>query len=123
MSPVAVTKVSDMVPVSSKEFLEIHAITECGFSLKRLRDRVDTVTTCFDLVDINYSFFSFPINYGVGVTSLCGDNSTEYRYGVFMLEKLFIYGKLREFVFLFVFIIFLLLFRYSSINSYMVSTW
>ena len=54
---------------------------------------------------------------------LRGDDNTEYDYEVFMLENLVFNGKIREFVFLFVFMIFLLLFKYSSINSYMVFTW
>ena len=37
-SPVAVTKTSDFAPVSSKEFLDIQATIECGFTLKRIRD-------------------------------------------------------------------------------------
>ena len=31
--------------------------------------------------------FSFPVNYGINVISLCGDNSTEYDYEDFMLEN------------------------------------
>ena len=52
---------------------------------------------------------SFPVNYGIEVIFLCGDNS--------------IYGKIREFVFLFLFINFLCLFDCSSIKSYMFFTW
>ena len=33
-SPVAVTSPSDLVPASSKEFLDIQATIECGFTLK-----------------------------------------------------------------------------------------
>ena len=36
--PVAVTQTSDIGPASSKEFLDIQATTECGFTLKRVRD-------------------------------------------------------------------------------------
>ena len=39
-SPVAVTSPSDFVPASSKEFLDIQATTECGFTLKRVRDMI-----------------------------------------------------------------------------------
>ena len=35
-SPVAVTYTSDFVPASSKEFLDIQATIECGFTLKRV---------------------------------------------------------------------------------------
>ena len=37
-SPVAVTSPSDYAPASSKEFLDIQATIECGFTLKRVRD-------------------------------------------------------------------------------------
>ena len=37
-SPVAVTQTSDIVPVLSKEFLDIQTTMECGFTLKRVRD-------------------------------------------------------------------------------------
>ena len=36
-SPAAVTSTSDTTPVSSKEFLDIQATIECGFTLKRVR--------------------------------------------------------------------------------------
>ena len=39
-SPVAVTSTSDIVPVSSKEFLNIQAIIECGVTLKRVRNMI-----------------------------------------------------------------------------------
>ena len=41
-SPVAVTSPSDFAPVSSKEFLDIRATIECGFTLKRVRDMTRT---------------------------------------------------------------------------------
>ena len=41
-SPVAVTSTSDSARVSSKEFLDIQAIIECGFTLKRVRDMIRT---------------------------------------------------------------------------------
>ena len=40
--PVSVTSTSDFAPVSSKEFLEIQATIECGFTLKRVRDMIRT---------------------------------------------------------------------------------
>ena len=43
-SPVAVTETSDFAPASSKEFLDILATTECGFTLKRVRDMKRTYT-------------------------------------------------------------------------------
>ena len=41
-SPVAVTSPSDFAPVSSKEFLDIQATIECGFTLKHVRDMTRT---------------------------------------------------------------------------------
>ena len=41
-SPVAVTSPSDLAPASSKEFLDIQATIECGFTLKRVRDMTRT---------------------------------------------------------------------------------
>ena len=41
-SPVAVTSPSDFAPTSSKEFLDIQATVECGFTLKRVRDMTRT---------------------------------------------------------------------------------
>ena len=38
-----VSKTSDIAPVSSKEFLDIQATIECGFTLKHV---CDTITTC-----------------------------------------------------------------------------
>ena len=37
-NPVAVTSSSDFAPASSKEFLDIQATIECGFTLKCVRD-------------------------------------------------------------------------------------
>ena len=37
-SPVAVTEILDFAPASSKEFFDIQAAIECGFTLKRVRD-------------------------------------------------------------------------------------
>ena len=39
---VAVTQTSDFAPASSKDFLDIQATIECGFTLKRLRDMIRT---------------------------------------------------------------------------------
>ena len=41
-SPLAVTSPSDFAPASSKEFLDIQATIECGFTLKRVRDMTRT---------------------------------------------------------------------------------
>ena len=41
-SPVAVTPLSDFAPASSKEFLDIQATIECGFTLTRVRDMTRT---------------------------------------------------------------------------------
>ena len=42
LSPVAVTYTSDFVPALSKEFLDIQATIECGFTLKRICDMTRT---------------------------------------------------------------------------------
>ena len=42
VTPVAVTSPSDFAPASSKEFLDIQATIECGFTLKRVRDMIKT---------------------------------------------------------------------------------
>ena len=39
---VTVTSPSDFAPASSKEFLDIQATVECGFTLKRVRDMTRT---------------------------------------------------------------------------------
>ena len=41
-SPVAVTETSDVAPASIKELLDIHAIIEDRFTLKRVRDMTRT---------------------------------------------------------------------------------
>ena len=41
-SPVAVTSLLDFAPASSKEFLDIQATIERGFTLKRVRDMIRT---------------------------------------------------------------------------------
>ena len=41
-SPVAVTQTSNFAPASSKEFLDIQATIECGFTLKSVRDIIRT---------------------------------------------------------------------------------
>ena len=41
-NPLAATQISEAVPVSSKEFLDIQATTECGFTLKLVRDMIIT---------------------------------------------------------------------------------
>ena len=46
-SPVAVTKISDFAPASSKEFLDIQAELECGFILERVRDLIRTYSVVF----------------------------------------------------------------------------
>ena len=45
-NPVAVTSPSDFAPASSKEFLDIQATIECGFTLKRVRDMIKTYSQC-----------------------------------------------------------------------------
>ena len=48
-NPVAVTSPSDFAPASSKEFLDIQATIECGFTLKRVRDRTINVWNIFNI--------------------------------------------------------------------------
>ena len=40
--PVAVTQISDIAPVSSREFLDIQATAECRFNLKCVYDMIKT---------------------------------------------------------------------------------
>ena len=47
-NPVAVTSPSDFTPASSKEFLDIQATIECGFTLKRVRDMIKTYNQLHD---------------------------------------------------------------------------
>ena len=49
-SPVTVTKTSDFVLASSKEFLDIQATIECGFTLKYVRDMIRTYSVSFSLL-------------------------------------------------------------------------
>ena len=42
LSSVTVTSPSDFVPASSKEFLDIQATIECGFTLKHVCDMTKT---------------------------------------------------------------------------------
>ena len=41
-NPVAVTSPSDFAPASSKEFLDIQATINCGFTVKSARDMTRT---------------------------------------------------------------------------------
>ena len=63
-NPVAVTSPSDFAPASSKEFLDIQATTECGFTLKRVRDMIKTYSqktrgSDFIFNGVNYLFYDF----------------------------------------------------------------
>ena len=51
-SPVAVTSPSDFAPASSKEFLDIQATIECGFTLTHVRDMTRTYSVVGLLVKI-----------------------------------------------------------------------
>ena len=77
-SPVAVTSPSDFAPASSKEFLDIQATIECGFTLKRVRDMTRTyshlqylfkqqglqiIIGC-NLKVVNYLDVTFNLNHG-----------------------------------------------------------
>ena len=75
-SPVAVTSPSDFAPASSKEFLDIQATIECGFTLKRvhlLRIRVNYFLGKNNFINYrskNYSLFQ-PLYYTL--KRLCGN--------------------------------------------------
>ena len=56
-SPVAVTSFSDFAPASSKEFLDIQATIECGFTLKRVRDMNRTYSILARSCDKEYLIF------------------------------------------------------------------
>ena len=113
-SPVAVTSPSDFAPVSSKEFLDIQATIECGFTLKRVRDMTRTYSQyilfigCLYYLSLHFHSWCFYIQYhrGIGeITSmlkkifcfnLCSILSTWWRnirlfYNVFVLtiQKIF----------------------------------
>ena len=60
-SLVAVTSPSDFAPASSKEFLDIQATTECGFSLKPIRDMTRTYNQLMKSFYI--LIFSFILSY------------------------------------------------------------
>ena len=56
-SPVAVTSPSDFVPASSKEFLDIQATTECGFTLNAyVTWQEHTVKNVGSAIDMYFSF-------------------------------------------------------------------
>ena len=70
---------SDFPPASSKEFLEIQATIECGFTLERVRDihtvnvnvKVHTVNVCYvfyNIIKVNY-FTKFFIILSYSVSS------------------------------------------------------
>ena len=63
LSPVAVTSPSDFAPASSKEFLDIEATIECGFTLKRVRDMTRKYSlTCLILSNLtNQSDYKTPL--------------------------------------------------------------
>ena len=52
-NPVAVTSPSDFAPASSKEFLDIQATIECGFTLKCVRDMTRTYSQYKPYLDLN----------------------------------------------------------------------
>ena len=57
-NPVTVTETSDIVPVSSKECLDIQATIECRFTLRRVREMI--ITQSFSLV-IGKTLMNFTI--------------------------------------------------------------
>ena len=53
---VAVTSTLDIVSVSSKEFLDIHATTECRFTLKCICDIKKTQSPCHSCYIFEYVY-------------------------------------------------------------------
>ena len=49
--------ISDFAPTSSKEFLDIQATIECGFTLKRIRDMIRTYSQIKST--LTQSFFDY----------------------------------------------------------------
>ena len=62
--PLAVTLTSDIAPASSKEFLDIQATIECGFTLKRVHDMIRTYSQKQFICGLSaHHFFSFLIRF------------------------------------------------------------
>ena len=76
-SPVAVTSPSDFAPASSKEFLDIQANIECGFTLKRVRDMTRTYSPEFNTLAPNV--FNARLAQANLVTKTDFDNSVSSR--------------------------------------------
>ena len=76
-SPVAVTSPSDFAPASSKEFLDIQANIECGFTLKRVRDMTRTYSPEFNTLAPNV--FNVRLAQANLVTKTDFDNSVSSR--------------------------------------------
>ena len=70
-SPVAVTSPSDFAPASSKEFLDIQATIECGFTLSRVRGMTRTCsTTKFVCYIGKFIIFHLPIILKSGIGNI-----------------------------------------------------
>ena len=63
-SPVTVTSPSpsDFAPASSKEFLDIQATVECGFTFKRVRDITRTYRLCTGYIYIYTYIHTYSIH-------------------------------------------------------------
>ena len=72
-NPVAVISPSDFAPASSKEFLDIQATIECGFTLKRVRDMTRTYSHNMHVLDFSTELQ----NPEVSVTLLKSDSTTD----------------------------------------------
>ena len=98
LSPVAVTYTSDFVPVSGKEFLDIQATIECGFTLKRIRDMIRTYSQmhCTDKYSQHTSIIS-PVwlNGWVFVYELsgCGFESSYSHFPLLLRELGFVINR------------------------------
>ena len=57
---VEVTLTSDIAPVSSKEFLDIHATMKCRFTLKRVRNMMRTYSQRILVVSLTIYKQTFP---------------------------------------------------------------
>ena len=56
-SPAAVTKTSDYAPALSKEFLDIQATIECGFTLKNVHDMKEHTVKSRSKVTSVFAFY------------------------------------------------------------------
>ena len=71
LSPAAVTWISDIASVSSKDFLNIQTTIECRFTLKCVRDMIRTYNPWLLVFQFNFSFRSFSFTLWIWNTFCC----------------------------------------------------